>query len=222
MFSEGCRGSLTKGLFEKFKLRDGADPQTFGIGIKELWEVEPAKHQAGKIIHTAGWPMDWKTYGGSFLYHLENNQVAVGYVVGLDYENPHLSPFEEFQRFKTHPAIRDTFAGGRRLSYGARALSEGGWQSIPELVFPGGALLGCAAGFMNVPRIKGSHNAILSGIHAAEAAFAAVAVAIVHQHQAVYRVVNTREQALQKVNAVVVRDAQHRNRKLVRIHFAVR
>ena len=172
VFSEGCRGSLTKGLFEKFKLRDGADPQTFGIGIKELWEVEPAKHQAGKIIHTAGWPMDWKTYGGSFLYHLENNQVAVGYVVGLDYENPHLSPFEEFQRFKQHPAIRPTFEGGRRIAYGARAINEGGFQSIPKLTFPGGVLIGCTAGFLNVPKIKGTHGAMKSGMTAAEAIFA--------------------------------------------------
>jgi electron-transferring-flavoprotein dehydrogenase len=171
LFAEGCRGSLSKELMEKFNLRDGVDPQTYGIGIKELWEVDPAKHQPGLIVHTAGWPMDMKTYGGSFLYHLENNQVAVGFVIGLDYENPHLSPFEEFQRFKTHPAVRDTFEGGRRIAYGARALNEGGWQSIPKLTFPGGALIGCSAGFLNVPKIKGSHTAMKSGMLAAEAVF---------------------------------------------------
>ncbi len=173
IFGEGCRGSLTKTLFERFNLREGADPQTFGIGIKELWEVDPAKHHQGRIVHTLGWPLDTSTYGGSFLYHLENNQVAVGFVVGLDYENPFLSPFEEFQRFKNHPAIRPTFEGGRRISYGARALNEGGFQSIPKLVFPGGVLVGCTAGFLNVPKIKGSHNAMKSGMLAAEAVFKA-------------------------------------------------
>jgi electron-transferring-flavoprotein dehydrogenase len=173
IFAEGCRGSLTKTLFERFKLREGADPQTFGLGIKELWEVDPAKHHPGRIVHTLGWPLDSATYGGSFLYHLENNQVAVGFVVGLDYENPFLSPFEEFQRFKNHPAIRPTFEGGRRISYGARALNEGGFQSIPKLVFPGGVLIGCTAGFLNVPKIKGSHNAMKSGMLAAEAVFKA-------------------------------------------------
>jgi electron-transferring-flavoprotein dehydrogenase len=174
IFAEGCRGSLTKTLFEKFNLRDGVDPQTFGIGIKELWEIDPAKHSQGKIIHTTGWPMDSKTYGGSFLYHLENNQVAVGFVVGLDYQNPHLSPFEEFQRFKQHPSIRPYFEGGRRISYGARAINEGGFQSIPKLTFPGGALIGCTAGFLNVPKIKGTHTAMKSGMVAAEAAFDAL------------------------------------------------
>jgi len=174
IFAEGCRGSLTKTLFEKFKLRDGVDPQTFGIGIKELWEIDPAKHSQGKIIHTTGWPMDSKTYGGSFLYHLENNQVAVGFVVGLDYENPHLSPFEEFQRFKQHPAIRPYFEGGRRIAYGARAINEGGFQSIPKLTFPGGALIGDTAGFLNVPKIKGTHTAMKSGMTAAEAVFDAL------------------------------------------------
>jgi electron-transferring-flavoprotein dehydrogenase len=173
IFAEGCRGSLTKTLFERFNLREGADPQTFGIGIKELWEIDPAKHHPGRIVHTLGWPLDTATYGGSFLYHLENNQVAVGFVVGLDYENPFLSPFEEFQRFKNHPAIRPTFEGGRRISYGARALNEGGFQSIPKLVFPGGVLVGCTAGFLNVPKIKGSHNAMKSGMLAAEAVFKA-------------------------------------------------
>jgi len=175
LFAEGCRGSLTKTLFERFKLREGVDPQTYGIGIKELWEIEPAKHRPGLILHSIGWPLDSKTYGGSFLYHLENNQVAVGFVVGLDYANPHLSPFEEFQRFKTHPAIRPTFEGGRRIAYGARALSEGGLQAIPRLVFPGGLLIGDTAGFLNVAKIKGSHTAMKSGMLAAEAVYAALA-----------------------------------------------
>jgi electron-transferring-flavoprotein dehydrogenase len=173
-FAEGCRGSLTKTLFERFNLRDGVDPQTFGIGIKELWEVDPARHRPGKIIHTVGWPLTSDVYGGSFLYHIENNQVAVGFVIGLDYSNPWLDPFEEFQRFKTHPAIRPTFEAGRRIAYGARAINEGGFQAIPKLTFPGGALIGCAAGFVNVPKIKGSHTAMKTGMLAAEAAFEAL------------------------------------------------
>jgi electron-transferring-flavoprotein dehydrogenase len=171
LFAEGCRGSLTKALVERFGLRREAGPQTYGIGIKELWEVKPEQHRAGEVLHTVGWPMDHKTYGGSFLYHLENNQVAVGFVIGLDYENPFLSPFEEFQRFKTHPAIRPTFEGGRRIAYGARALNEGGFQAIPKLSFPGGLVIGCAAGFLNVPKIKGSHTAMKSGMIAAETVF---------------------------------------------------
>ena len=174
IFAEGCRGSLTKTLLDRFRLMDGVQPQAYGIGIKELWEVEPSKHQPGKVVHTVGWPMDHKTYGGSFLYHLEGNQVAVGFVVALDYENPHLSPFDEFQRFKTHPTIRPTFEGGRRIAYGARALSEGGFQSIPRLVFPGGCLIGDTAGFLNVPKIKGTHTAMKSGMLCAEAAFDAM------------------------------------------------
>lgn len=174
LFAEGCRGSLTKALFERFRLRAGVDPQTYGLGIKELWEIDPARHQAGLVIHTVGWPLDSQTYGGSFLYHLENNQVAVGFVVGLDYTNPYLSPFEEFQRFKTHPAVRPAFENGRRIAYGARAINEGGRQSIPRLTFPGGALIGCAAGFLNVPKIKGSHTAMKSGMVAAEAVFDAL------------------------------------------------
>jgi electron-transferring-flavoprotein dehydrogenase len=170
LFAEGCRGSLTKTLEQKFGLREGVDPQTYGIGIKELWELDPAKHKLGTVIHTAGWPMDQETWGGSFIYHLEDNQAYVGYVVGLDYKNPHLAPFEEFQRFKTHPAIRPMLEGGKRISYGARALNEGGLQSLPALVFPGGALIGCSAGFLNVPKIKGSHNAMKTGMLAAEAA----------------------------------------------------
>ncbi|MBL8836495.1 MAG: electron transfer flavoprotein-ubiquinone oxidoreductase, partial [Alphaproteobacteria bacterium] len=174
LFAEGCRGSLTKTLFDRFALRNGVDPQTFGIGIKELWEIPEAQHRPGTVVHTIGWPLDWKTYGGSFLYHLENRQVAVGYVVGLDYANPYLSPFEEFQRFKTHPDVRPTFEGGRRIAYGARAINEGGFQSIPKLTFPGGALIGCTAGFLNVPKIKGTHTAMKSGMVAAEAVFDAL------------------------------------------------
>lgn len=169
IFAEGCRGSLTRELFERFDLRDGADPQTYGIGIKELWEIDPARHQPGLIVHSVGWPLAADTYGGSFLYHLENNLVAVGFVVGLDYKNPWLSPFEEFQRYKTHPAIRGFFEGGRRISYGARALSEGGFQSLPRLTFPGGLLIGDTAGFLNVPKIKGTHMAMQSALLAADA-----------------------------------------------------
>jgi len=172
IFAEGCRGSLTRELFDRYQLRDGADPQTYGIGIKELWEIDPARHQPGLIVHTVGWPLERSTYGGSFLYHLENNLVAVGFVVGLDYRNPWLSPYEEFQRYKTHPAIRGYFAGGRRISYGARALSEGGLQSLPRLSFPGGLLVGDSAGFLNVPKIKGTHMAMKSGILAADSVFA--------------------------------------------------
>jgi electron-transferring-flavoprotein dehydrogenase len=174
-FAEGCRGHLGKQLMEKYNLRKDADPQTYGIGLKEVWEIDPAKHQAGLVIHTAGWPLNNSTYGGSFLYHMENNQVAVGYVVGLAYENPWLSPFEEFQRYKTHPAIRTYFEGGKRLAYGARAIAAGGIMSLPKLTFPGGCLVGDDAGFLNASRIKGSHAAIKSGMMAAEAAFAALA-----------------------------------------------
>ena len=169
IFSEGSRGSLTKVLFDKFNLRSDADPQTYAIGIKELWEVDPEKHQEGLALHSVGWPIDSSTYGGSFIYHLEGNQVSVGYVIGLDYKNPHLSPFDEFQRFKTHPKIRPLFEGGRRIAYGARALNEGGFQSIPKLTFPGGLIVGCGAGFLNVPKIKGTHTAMKSGMTAAEA-----------------------------------------------------
>jgi len=169
-FAEGCRGQLGKELEEKHRLREGADPQVYGIGLKELWEVQPAQHQPGLVLHTAGWPLDAATYGGSFLYHMENRQVAVGFVVGLGYANPYLSPYEEFQRFKTHPAIRGFFEQGKRISYGARAITAGGLQSLPKLVFPGGALIGDNAGFLNASRIKGSHCAIKSGMLAAEAA----------------------------------------------------
>ena len=175
IFAAGCRGSLTKTLMQKFRLRDGVDPQAYGIGIKELWEVKPERHQAGLIVHTTGWPVDSRTYGGSFLYHLENNQVAVGFVVGLDYQNPWMSPFDEFQRFKTHPAIRGFFEDGRRIAYGARAISEGGFQSLPKLTFPGGMLVGDTAGFLNNAKIKGIHTAMKSGMTAAEAVYDALA-----------------------------------------------
>ncbi|MDH6230042.1 electron-transferring-flavoprotein dehydrogenase [Mesorhizobium soli] len=168
LIGEGARGSLAKKLIAKYKLDEGREPGKFGIGLKELWQVAPEKHKPGLVQHSFGWPLDMKTGGGSFLYHLEDNLVAVGFVVHLNYKNPYLSPFEEFQRFKTHPAIRGTFEGGKRISYGARAITEGGWQSVPKLTFPGGALMGCSAGFVNVPRIKGSHNAVLSGMQAAE------------------------------------------------------
>ena len=174
LFAEGCRGHLGKQLEAKYKLREGADPQTYGICIKELWEVKPENHRPGLVVHTAGWPMDTATYGGGFVYHLEDNLVAVGYVVGLNYSNPHLSPFEEMQRYKTHPEIRQYLEGGKRLQYGARAIAAGGLQSLPRLIFPGGGLIGDDAGFLNAARIKGSHAAIKSGMLAAEAAFDAL------------------------------------------------
>ena len=174
LFGEGCRGSLTKTLIQKFNLDVGSDPQTFGIGIKELWEVSADKHNRGSITHTVGWPLDNHTYGGSFIYHLEENQVALGFVIGLDYQNTYLSPFDEFQRFKSHPSIRPILEDGRRISYGARALVEGGFQSLPKLFFPGGALIGDSAGFLNVPKIKGTHTAMKSGMIAAEAVFSAL------------------------------------------------
>ncbi|MCY0388470.1 electron transfer flavoprotein-ubiquinone oxidoreductase [Robbsia sp. Bb-Pol-6] len=174
LFAEGARGQLGRQLEARFRLRDGHDPQVYGLGIKELWEIDPAKHQPGLVIHTAGWPLDNITYGGSFLYHMSERQVAVGFVLGLGYSNPYLSPFEEFQRYKTHPAIRHFLEGGKRVSYGARAIAAGGLVSLPELVFPGGALIGCEAGFLNASRIKGSHGAIKTGALAAEAAFEAL------------------------------------------------
>ncbi|MGI4857301.1 MAG: electron transfer flavoprotein-ubiquinone oxidoreductase [Janthinobacterium lividum] len=174
LFAEGARGQLGRQLEARFQLRDGHDPQVYGLGIKELWEIDPAKHQPGLVIHTAGWPLDTTTYGGSFLYHMNDNQVVAGFVLGLGYSNPYLSPFEEFQRYKTHPAIRHFLEGGKRVSYGARAIAAGGLVSLPELVFPGGALIGCEAGFLNASRIKGSHGAIKTGALAAEAAFEAL------------------------------------------------
>ncbi|MGR9148131.1 electron transfer flavoprotein-ubiquinone oxidoreductase [Rhizobium leguminosarum] len=174
LIGEGVRGSLAKQLIANFDLQKDREPQKFGIGIKELWQVKPENHRPGLVQHSFGWPLGMKTGGGSFLYHLEDNLVAVGFVVHLNYKNPYLYPFEEFQRFKTHPAIRTTFEGGKRLSYGARAITEGGYQSVPKLSFPGGALIGCSAGLVNVPRIKGSHNAVLSGMLAAEKIAAAI------------------------------------------------
>jgi electron-transferring-flavoprotein dehydrogenase len=186
LFAEGSRGHLGKQLIAKYELDKGKDPQTYGIGIKELWEIDPAKHKPGLVIHTAGWPLDNSTYGGSFLYHLENNQVAVGFVVGLSYQNPYLSPYEEFQRYKTHPDIRHFFEGGKRISYGARAITAGGLQSLPKTVFPGGALVGDDAGFLNTSRIKGSHAAIKTGMLAASAAFAALGEGRQHDELAGY------------------------------------
>jgi electron-transferring-flavoprotein dehydrogenase len=168
LLAEGARGSLGKILIARLRLGEGREPQKFGIGLKELWQVAPERHRAGLVQHTFGWPLDNRTGGGSFLYHFDENLVSVGFVLHLNYENPYLSPFQEFQRFKTHPLVQTTLQGGKRLAYGARALTEGGWQSVPQLVFPGGALIGCAAGFMNVPRIKGTHNAMLSGMLAAD------------------------------------------------------
>lgn len=186
LIAEGARGSLTKLLVTKFDLAQADNPQKYGIGLKELWQVAPEKHEPGLVQHSFGWPLDNRTGGGSFLYHYGDNLVSVGFVVHLNYENPYLSPYDEFQRFKTHPAISPTFAGGKRIGYGARALTEGGWQSIPKLIFPGGALLGCGAGFMNVPRIKGSHNAMLSGIAAAEATFDAISTGRGHDRLEAY------------------------------------
>ncbi|RIK87074.1 MAG: electron transfer flavoprotein-ubiquinone oxidoreductase [Hyphomicrobiales bacterium] len=186
LIGEGVRGSLAKQLIAKFGLSDGREPQKFGIGLKELWQVRPENHKPGLVQHSFGWPLDSSTGGGSFLYHLEDNLVAVGFVVHLNYKNPYLSPFEEFQRFKTHPAIAGTFDGAKRISYGARAITEGGYQSVPKLTFPGGALIGCSAGLVNVPRIKGSHNAVLSGMMAAEHVAEAVAAGRAHDEIAGY------------------------------------
>ena len=193
IFAEGSRGHLGKQLIAKYKLDDGCDPQTYGLGIKELWEIDPARHQPGFVMHTAGWPMDSSTYGGSFLYHLEDNKIALGFITGLDYANPYLSPFEEFQRWKTHPNIRYYFEGqeqglkpAKRIAYGARAITAGGLLSLPKTVFPGGALVGCDAGFLNVSRIKGSHAAIKTGMLAAEAAFDAVTAGRQHDELGAY------------------------------------
>jgi electron-transferring-flavoprotein dehydrogenase len=185
-FAEGARGHLGRQLIARFKLDAGRDPQAYGIGLKELWDIDPKKHQAGLVVHTAGWPLGSATYGGSFMYHQENNQVAVGFVVGLGYANPYLSPFEEFQRYKTHPQIRRFLEGGKRVAYGARAITAGGVQSLPKLVFPGGVLIGCDAGFLNAARIKGSHAAIKTGMLAADAAFDAVAAERSHDELEAY------------------------------------
>lgn len=174
MFAEGCRGSLAEDLIAKFNLRENANPQTYGLGIKEVWQIDPEKHHQGRVVHTIGWPLDSKTYGGSFIYHTENNQVLLGFVTGLDYKNPYFSPFEAFQRFKTHPKVANLFEGATRVSYGARALNEGGFQSIPKLTFPGGMVIGCSAGFLNVAKIKGTHTAMKSGMIAAETVIAEI------------------------------------------------
>lgn len=184
LLAEGCRGSLTKDLFGKYKLDQDNDPQTFGIGLKEVWEIDPLKSKPGRCVHTIGWPLESDTYGGSFLYHMKGNQVAIGLVVGLDYKNPYLDPFKEFQRFKTHPWIQHILDGGKRISFGSRALNEGGYQSIPHLEFPGGSLIGCTAGFMNVPKIKGTHTAMKSGMVAAEAVFDHIAMGQAYNYAA--------------------------------------
>jgi electron-transferring-flavoprotein dehydrogenase len=186
LIGEGARGSLAKKLIAKFKLDEGREPGKYGIGLKELWQVAPEKHKPGLVQHSFGWPLGNGTGGGSFLYHFDDNLVAVGFVVHLNYKNPYLSPFEEFQRFKTHPSISETFEGGKRIGYGARAITEGGWQSVPKLCFPGGALIGCSAGFVNVPRIKGSHNAVLSGMMAAEHVATAIAAGRSHDELVSY------------------------------------
>ncbi|KIQ70867.1 Dehydrogenase (flavoprotein) [Wenxinia marina DSM 24838] len=175
MLGEGVRGSLSKQVIAKYGLSDGREPQKYGLGMKELWEIDPAKHREGTVTHTMGWPLGSNAGGGSFIYHLDNNQVYVGFVVHLGYENPYVFPYMEFQQFKHHPMVAELLKGGKRIAYGARAITEGGWQSLPQTAFPGGVLLGCAAGMVNVPRIKGNHNAMLSGIEAAEAAHAAIA-----------------------------------------------
>jgi electron-transferring-flavoprotein dehydrogenase len=186
LFAEGARGNLSKTLIARFDLSAGREPPKFGLGLKELWQVDPAKHRPGLVQHTFGWPLDNRTGGGSFLYHLDDGLVSVGFVMHLNYQNPWLSPFDEFQRFKTHPIARDTFAGAKRLAYGARAITEGGYQSVPKLTFPGGGLIGCAAGFVNVPRIKGSHNAVLSGMLAADHVAAALGEGRAHDEIAGY------------------------------------
>jgi len=186
VFAEGARGHLGRQLIARFKLDEGRDPQAYALGVKELWEIDPAQHKPGLVVHTAGWPMDSATYGGGFLYHLENNQVTLGFVTGLDYANPYLSPFEEMQRWKTHPSIRQYLEGGKRLSYGARAITAGGALSLPKTVFPGGALIGCEAGYLNASRIKGSHAAIKTGMLAADAAYEAVTAGRQHDELSAY------------------------------------
>ncbi len=186
LIAEGVRGSLAKQLMSRFKLDEGREPQKFGIGLKELWQLPKDKHQRGLVVHTMGWPLSNSTGGGSFMYHWGEDLVSVGFVVHLNYKNPYISPFDEFQRFKTHPAIRPYFEGGKRIGYGARAITEGGFQSVPKLTFPGGALIGCSAGFVNVPRIKGSHNAMKSGMMAADAAFDAVTAGRTHDELTAY------------------------------------
>jgi electron-transferring-flavoprotein dehydrogenase len=193
LFAEGARGSLTKQMKAKYDLEADCQPQVYGLGIKEIWDIAPEKHEPGRVIHTQGWPLsESDSWGGGFLYHQADGQVALGFVTALDYKNPHVSPFEEFQRWKTHPAIREYLEGGKRVAYGARAINEGGWQSVPKLAFPGGALIGCAAGFVNVPRIKGSHTAMKSGMLAAEALAQAISDGKEHSEVAEYEA-NLRE-----------------------------
>ena len=200
VFAEGARGHLGRQLISRFKLDEGKDPQAYALGVKELWEIDPAKHQPGLVVHTAGWPMDSATYGGGFLYHLENNQVTLGFVTGLDYANPYLSPFEEMQRWKTHPAIRKYLEGGKRIGYGARALTAGGALSLPKTVFPGGALVGCEAGYLNAARIKGSHAAIKTGMLAAEAAYEAVTAGRQHDELSSYPEAYSKSWLAQELN----------------------
>jgi electron-transferring-flavoprotein dehydrogenase len=187
LIAEGVRGSLAKQLIARFQLDKDSDHQKFGIGLKEVWDIDPAKHKAGLVMHSFGWPLGISTGGGSFLYHMENNQISIGFVVHLNYSNPHVSPFDEFQRFKHHPMIADMLTGGRRVAYGARAITEGGLQSVPKLTFPGGALIGCSAGFVNVPRIKGSHNAMKTGMLGAEAVFEALTAGRSHDEPVTYQ-----------------------------------
>ena len=221
LLAEGARGSLTKQIVARFKLDEGRDPQKYGIGLKEIWQVDPAKFSPGLVQHSFGWPLGKGSAGGSFVYHYDEGLVSTGFVVHLNYQNPTLSPFDEFQRFKTHPLIRGTFEGGKRLAYGARAISSGGWQSVPKLAFPGGALIGCAAGFLNYPRIKGSHNAILSGMLAAEKAHEALAAGRSNDELSAYEEVlarlGHRARSLQSAQrqAVVVQ-ARPRRRRLLR------
>lgn len=206
LIAEGARGSLAKQLINKFELDKGREPQKYGLGIKELWEIDPKNHHLGRVQHSSGWPLSDDTGGGSFLYHMENNQVSVGFVVHLNYKNPYLSPFEEFQRFKTHPSIAPIFEGAKRIAYGARAITEGGWQSVPKLSFQGGALIGCAAGFVNLPRIKGSHNAVLSGIHAGF--HAARAIIDGRQHDEILKIENTWRSGPIGTDLYIVRNAK--------------
>ena len=189
LLAEGCRGQLSQNLMARYHLRDNSQPQTYGLGLKEIWQVDAAKHEPGTVIHTVGWPLDHATYGGSFIYHLSKNRVAIGFVIGLDYKNPWLNPFAELQRFKAHPLISAVLTGGERLSYGARALNEGGWQSLPKLTFPGGALIGDAAGFLNVPKIKGIHTAMQSGMLAAQACFESLE----QEHKTQFELINYTE-----------------------------
>ena len=207
VFAEGCRGHLGKNLIKKYHLDQGKDPQQFGIGFKEIWEVSENQHQEGLVMHTVGWPLDNKTYGGSFVYHAEKKQIYIGYVIGLDYQNPHLSPFDEFQRFKTHPAIRKMLEGGKRISYGARALIEGGIQSLPKMFMPGALLVGCDAGTLNMPKIKGSHTAMKSGIIAAETIIEHIILKASQQVTKLIINANIVEKKIQQYNLPIIKDS---------------